>query len=85
MRPIPSGTIAAIVLVAAAVTPLLPLTLAVFFTEEVLLKAIQILLRSCKQVENKAPLHAIGPRNTRSEETQENLVSLLDFRPCPRQ
>jgi len=36
--------IAVIVLVAAAVTPLLPLTLAVFFTEEVLLKAIQILL-----------------------------------------
>jgi len=44
MRPIPSGTIAAIVLVAAAVTPLLPLTLAVFLAEEVLLKAIQILL-----------------------------------------
>jgi len=44
MRPIPVGMNAVIILVAATVAPLLPLTLTVFSAEEVLLKVIQILL-----------------------------------------
>jgi len=44
MRPIPFGVSAVIILVAATVLPLLPLTLTVFSAEEVLLKVIQILL-----------------------------------------
>jgi hypothetical protein len=44
MRPIPVGMNAVIILVAATVSPLLPLTLTVFSAEEVLLKVIQILL-----------------------------------------
>jgi hypothetical protein len=44
MRPIPFGMNAVIILVAATVSPLLPLTLTVFSAEEVLLKVIKILL-----------------------------------------
>ncbi len=44
MRPVPFGMNAVIILVAATVSPLLPLTLTVFSVEEVMLKVIQILL-----------------------------------------
>jgi hypothetical protein len=44
MRPVPFGMNAVIIMVAATVAPLLPLTLTIFSAEEVLVKVIQILL-----------------------------------------
>jgi hypothetical protein len=55
MRPVPSGLNTVITLVPATLSPLLPLTLTIFSAEEVLLKIIQMLLRSCRAVASTGP------------------------------